>query len=191
MTRKILPALLAAGVLTFAACGDDNSDNESGASSGTGVDRAFAADMIPHHESAVVMAKIAQKRGESDFVKDLADDIARTQTEEIRTLRREDEQLDIAGVKRGDLGVEEHMKGMDDDPAMLQDAEPFDEAFLEMMIPHHEGAIAMSKAELEKGGDPELKTLAQDIIDAQQREIDEMRDHLGAPESDHGSGGHE
>jgi uncharacterized protein (DUF305 family) len=191
MNRKIVPALLAAVALVFAACGDDESDSGEDTAAGNGVDRAFVADMIPHHESAVEMAKIARKRGESEFVKDLADDIVRTQTAEIRTLRTEDEQLDIAGVEKGDLGVEEHMKGMEDDPAELRSAEPFDEAFLEMMITHHEGAIEMARAELEKGGDAELKALAQDIIDAQQREIDEMREHLGDAGAEHESDGHE
>jgi uncharacterized protein (DUF305 family) len=44
-------------------------------------DRAFVAAMIPHHESAVEMAEIAQ-RGESEFVKRLAGDIIRTQNAE-------------------------------------------------------------------------------------------------------------
>ena len=64
---------------------------------------------------------------------------------------------------------------MDHDTAALRTAVPFDRAFLEMMLPHHEGALEMSKAELAKGADPELKSLAQQIIDGQQREIDAMR----------------
>ena len=70
------------------------------------------------------------------------------------------------------------MMGMDADPAMLADADPFDAEFIDMMVPHHEGAVAMAKAELIRGADPELKALAQDIIDAQQREISEMRRHV-------------
>ncbi len=190
-TRKILAALVAAGMLTAAGCGNDDDSRASGESgAGNGTDRAFVAEMIPHHESAVEMAEIARQRGESEFVKQLAGDIVRTQTQEIATLRREDEALDSAGVEKGSLGVPEHATGMDDDPSELRTAKPFDKAFLEMMIPHHVGAIEMAKAEQAEGGDPELKALAQRIIDAQEREIDEMREHLG-PEGDGATGGAE
>ncbi len=46
--------------------------------------------MIPHHESAVEMAEVAQRQGEGAFVRGLAEDIIRTQQAEIATLRRED-----------------------------------------------------------------------------------------------------
>jgi uncharacterized protein (DUF305 family) len=178
---KILAALAVAGALIAAGCGDD--DNSSGAkgstAGGNGADRAFVADMVPHHQSAIEMAKIAQDRGQSTFVKELADDIITTQTEEIKVLRREDEGLDTAGFKAGSLGVPEHMKGMEGDPATLKTADPFDGAFLKMMIPHHQGAIEMAKAELAKGTDRELKAIASDIINVQQREISDMRKHLG------------
>ena len=175
---RMLIALGAALSLAVSACGSDDSDNASAAAPGNGADRAFVAAMIPHHESAVQMAEIAQTRGESKFVKDLADDIVRTQTTEIQTLREQDGELARAGIARGDLGLSHDMMGMGDDPAMLTDADPFDAEFIDMMVPHHEGAVAMAKAELLRGVDPELKALAQDIIDAQQREISEMRRHV-------------
>jgi uncharacterized protein (DUF305 family) len=100
-------------------------------------------------------------------------------------MREQDAQLAGAGIERGSLGVPQHMKGMDDDPHSLRSAQPFDRAFIQMMIPHHEGAIEMGKAELNQGADPELKALAQDIIDAQQREINEMRKHLDDPKAGH------
>src|SRR5688500_1628420 len=138
--RTTLVALAAAGALALAGCGEDESSGGAASSGGNGTDRAFVADMIPHHESAGEMAKIAQQRGGSAFVKELADDIVSTQTAEISTLRREDEALENAGVEEGSLGVPEHATGMDDDPAELKGASPFDQPFLEMMIPHHEGA---------------------------------------------------
>lgn len=50
-----------------------------------------------------------------------------------------------------------------------------DRDFAAMMIPHHEGAIAMAKAELLYGKDPVLRRLAQGIIVEQGQEIDVMR----------------
>lgn len=185
---RILPALVA-GVLLVAGCGEDNNADSGSTASGNPVDRAFVAQMIPHHEDAVDMAKIAQRRGSSAYVKRLADDIVRTQTAEIATLRAADQRLENAGVTTGSLGVPEHMMGMDDDPASLKTATPFDPAFLTMMIPHHEGAIEMANAELEKGKNPQLKALAQTIITAQQREITEMRQHLPGADMPEATGG--
>jgi uncharacterized protein (DUF305 family) len=44
-----------------------------------------------------------------------------------------------------------------------------------MMIPHHQGAIDMAKAELTYGRDPVLRRLAQEIVVTQQQEIEVMR----------------
>lgn len=196
-TRSTLAALAAA--LAIAGCGDNGGALEGSSDvQGNGTDRAFVEGMIPHHESAVEMAKVAKQRGESPFVKKLADDIIRTQTQEISTLRNEDEGLETAGVEVGTLGMSEHQMGMED-TEKLRTAKPFDEAFMKMMITHHVGAIDMAEVELAKGADPELKSLAEQIITAQTREIDAMRAELGieAPaeteepegsESEHGSG---
>ena len=54
-----------------------------------------------------------------------------------------------------------------------------DHDFASMMIPHHEGAIDMAKAELIYGKDPVMRRLAQEILVDQQSEIDAMRLWLG------------
>lgn len=53
-------------------------------------------------------------------------------------------------------------------------AEDADVAFVCGMLVHHQGAIDMAKAELEYGDDPWAMEMAQKVIDAQSREIDEM-----------------
>ncbi|MCA1680775.1 MAG: DUF305 domain-containing protein [Actinobacteria bacterium] len=176
--------MLACGVLLTAtalgACGSDNdtADSQSAAQSpGNGIDRAFVAEMIPHHESAVRMAKIAKRRGMSTFVKNLAADIARSQNAEIATMQAIAMKLDDAGVKPGDLGIAEHQMGMDNDLAALRKANPFDRAFIDMMIPHHQGAIRMARVETKKGSNAQAKKLAEQIISTQTREIDAMNMH--------------
>lgn len=53
--------------------------------------------------------------------------------------------------------------------------EAFDQAFIAAMIPHHEGAVEMAKLALENAEHPELKRLAAEIIEAQNREIEMMK----------------
>ena len=54
-----------------------------------------------------------------------------------------------------------------------------DHDFASMMIPHHQGAVDMAKAELIYGKDPVMRRLAQEILVDQQSEIDAMRLWLG------------
>ena len=53
--------------------------------------------------------------------------------------------------------------------------------FVEMMIPHHQGAIDMAVAYLRYGNNEQLKRIAQEIIVDQQQEIAAMRMALGDP----------
>lgn len=50
-----------------------------------------------------------------------------------------------------------------------------DRDFATAMIPHHQGAINMAQVEIQYGKDPEMRTLAQKVIDDQQKEIEQLR----------------
>ena len=90
-------------------------------------------------------------------------------------MTRSGDKDDYMGMMRGGgMGMMSSM-GM-----MLEglEGDEFDEAFIRMMIPHHEGAIDMAEEALESSNHEEMKQLARDIIDAQQREIDMMKGWL-------------
>src|SRR5712675_3568527 len=54
-----------------------------------------------------------------------------------------------------------------------------DRDFVAMMVPHHQGAIDMAKAELKYGHNEQLRRLAQEIVVTQQQEIPAMRLAIG------------
>lgn len=187
-TPLAIGVLLVAGVALAGCGGDDDTSSGGGGgqnAAGNGIDRAFVDDMIPHHESAVDMAMVAERRGQSAFVEKLAEDIIRSQKAEITTMQAIAARLESNGVKAKSLGVPEHQMGMDASMSELESARPFDRAFIDMMIPHHQGAIRMARVELAEGSNPEAKDLASEIIDAQAREIRAMNKHrteeFGAP----------
>ncbi len=66
--------------------------------------------------------------------------------------------------------------------AVAPNGEYSDAAFVDAMVPHHEGAVEMAEVALENAEHEEIRTLAREIIDAQQAEIEEfgrMRGELG------------
>lgn len=66
------------------------------------------------------------------------------------------------------------MTGMQIQPSGDVDAD-----FVALMVPHHEGAIAMAQAELRYGHNEALRRMAQEIIVTQQQEIAAMRNAVG------------
>jgi len=79
-------------------------------------------------------------------------------------------------LTENDQAMSTMMAGMAIKPTGDVDAD-----FAAMMIPHHQGAIDMAKAELKYGKNAQLRTLARKIIVDQQREIVVMRKAVGQP----------
>lgn len=175
----VLVLLLAAGGIAVGMGhmdhGSHGGHGGTKAGSGTAVDLAFVQEMLPHHESAVDMARIAKERSDRPEIERLADAIITTQRAEISQLRSIATRLQAGGVQAGSLGVPHHMMGMDGDVAALETADPFDRAFLDDMVPHHQGAIEMSRVVLDRGSDPEVRALATAISAAQAKEIEQMQ----------------
>jgi uncharacterized protein (DUF305 family) len=151
-------------------------------------DRAFVRLMVPHHQMATEMAEIAKTDGEHAKIRRLARKIIKAQNAEIRTLRRIAGNL---GVKPAEmpmdgemsaqtmrdletLGLTEEESGMAMDMHDLHGAKPLDRMFIDMMIPHHQGAIRMARAELAKGKNRQLRNIARVIARDQAKEIRTM-----------------
>lgn len=133
----------------------------------------FAAMMIPHHEQAVTMSNFALTNTKNPEILDLAQRIKSGQEPEIVQMNT---WLDGGYSMMGHDGHQ--MGGMlsDEDLAKLgtlKDKE-FDQMFLTAMIDHHEGALQMTQMILNSSNSV-VKTLADNIISTQTKEIEEMK----------------
>lgn len=184
----LVAAVLAVGAGPLVGCGEDRDarpaggSQEQSASRATDSERAFLQAMVAHHQSAIQMARIGQQRAESPEMRQLAGGIVRAQRAEIGELQRIHRRLfgeplrpDPAAHDR--LGLSAEQAGMThaaDDMAMLERADPFDRTFVDMMAPHHAGAVRLARALLLDSRDQELRARAQAIMRDQRREMAEM-----------------
>ena len=172
-------ALLLAVPWVVAGCGDEDDAQTSAGSAG---ERAFLTAMVPHHQSAVEMARTARSRAKHIEIRELAQAIISTQQLEIRRMKEIHRRVfgeplvadDGAHMK---LGLSAADAGMDHGGmAGLESARPFDRAFIDAMIPHHAGAIRMAHAVMADAPDDEIVDLADGIIQAQSKEIRQLNE---------------
>ncbi|HUV18941.1 MAG TPA: DUF305 domain-containing protein [Ilumatobacteraceae bacterium] len=193
---RLLFVPLASAALALTACGSDDASTDAGVKSDSNfndADGVFAQGMIPHHEQAVEMAGIAlaPAAAASPEIVELATAIQGAQDPEIVLMRSLLESwgqptempgmADMEGMSSDEMAGMDHggMEGMMSGEEMaalgtLTGAE-FDQAWAEMMIRHHEGAIVMAETVLASGTNLDVELLADQIVAAQQAEIDEMR----------------
>jgi uncharacterized protein (DUF305 family) len=138
-------------------------------------DKAFINAMVPHHQGAIEMARVALENAEHEEIQEVSRNIVSTQQSEIEELKSiKQEEFGTSNVPM-EMSMEQ-MRAMGMmDPQSLADENPFDEAFIDAMIPHHQSAIGMAGVAHEKSKNPRIKELAQNITSAQKREIEQMR----------------
>ena len=151
--------------------------------------------MVPHHQGAIEMAKIAQQRPEHPEIAQMAEAIITAQEGEISQMKAwrlawfgsdETPPMErmpmVPGMGGGHAahGSSGTMDMAADVEALRSAPEPFDKAFIEAMIPHHQSAIDAANAAATRAERPEVKELAQAIVTDQQREIEQMQQWLQA-----------
>lgn len=135
---------------------------------------SFMTGMIDHHQMAVEMAEVCVAKAVHEELRSMCQDIIAAQSAEIRKMQSWLQQW--YGVtyqptmKPGDQKMIDRM-------ASMSGAE-FEIAFMEMMIEHHEKAIAEAERCLDRAAHPELRTLCRNIIRTQSAEIAQMETWL-------------
>jgi uncharacterized protein (DUF305 family) len=138
-------------------------------------DERFIDAMVPHHQGAVEMARVALKNAEHEEIKQLSRNIISSQQAEIEELKAiKEEEFGTSQVPMEMSPQQTQSMGMMD-PQELANREPFDRAFIDAMIPHHQSAIEMARVALENSDNPKIKELAENIVSAQQKEIEQMK----------------
>lgn len=184
--------LLLIFAFSVSACGGD--DEPSPTAAGNATDSRFVAGMVPHHEGAIEMAKLAEARAKREEIKEMAADILASQQQEI------DQMLELQSElpqNAGTMMSAEAVSAMARETEALAISSDFDREFIVDMIPHHEGAITMARRLQVDGQSSELRELSRAIIGAQTKEIAQMRawyeEWYGEPapaSKDGGHGGH-
>jgi uncharacterized protein (DUF305 family) len=166
------------------ACGDDGDENSAGNSN---ANRAFLEAMIPHHESAIEMANVAKRRAEHPEVRGARQahrqyPTGRDPADRAHPSALFDQRILPNPAAHEGLGLSAQEAGMAhmEPTAALADAKPFDKAFIDEMVPHHQGAIRMARVVLEETEDDETRSLAEAIVRTQSDEIEQMNDWRGA-----------
>ena len=162
------------------------SDNKFATLKGEAYDEAYIADMIMHHEGAVQMAEQALAVSDRKEIRDLSENIISTQSDEIMKMRSWQQEWGYStSSSMGHGGHSGHganpNSDMETEMAEMMtkmsstSGDEFDAIFLDQMIIHHQQAVDMSEFADTNALHEEVKTLAKDVITAQEKEIKDMK----------------
>ncbi|GAA1727567.1 DUF305 domain-containing protein [Microcella frigidaquae] len=173
--------------------------------SDSSAEAGFARDMQVHHGQAVEMALLVRDRSDDAEIRLLALDIATAQTQQqgqmfawlaMWGLPQTSTAPEMEWLSRpvidGSAGHDGHGAHVPGEPMpgvatfeqmqALQDATGVEaeRIFLELMIAHHQGGVEMAEAVLARSDNPQVRALAEGMVQLQQKELDYMAELLAA-----------
>lgn len=186
-STETTPETAAPATSSAQATSTTSASGEAIATENNDADVMFAQMMIPHHQQAVEMSEmLLAKDNIPDNVRDFAQGVVAAQGPEIERMNAmltawDEEPMSESGGMEG----MDHGSGMDgmmseEDMAALEEAQGVEAArlYLEQMTVHHEGAVDMARDEVDNGENPQAVALAQQVIEDQEAEIQEMETML-------------
>ena len=184
--RRALLVLLAVLALLAAALGGYWLGRAAPAAGS--VDVGFARDMSLHHEQAVRMAALVYDRSDDPAIRSLAFDILTTQQGQIGTMSGWIDAWGLAWTSAGPrmawmgMPTEGLMPGMATaeqlDALRAADGAAADVLFLQLMIPHHQGGVAMATDAAARADQEPVRLLAASMVEAQSLEVAYMTELL-------------
>jgi uncharacterized protein (DUF305 family) len=172
--RRALPFVVAMAIV--AGCGHD--DNAARPDAAT-LDDAFVARIVPQQHVAAALADTAVREARTGDVRRLARKMRAMRRRTLPTL--DDRLTRVPGTaKLPDLGVSAQQAADEVTPQALSASRPIDTAYLTIMARHDHGALALVKAELDRGKDQSVKASAQRLAAELTRELALLSDALQA-----------
>jgi len=175
--RRIILTLAAATALTVALPASQvfsHTTHASRAAMTAPYDVQFLDTMAEHHREGIEMFKMAVAKASMPSVKQKAQSMLDMQEKEIPELQAlrtsvsasapQAVNMKLPGIKPMNMAPLENASGM-----------TFDHHFIDMTIKHHEGAITMSEDALKRAKSPELRAKARSMIDAQRKDIADLK----------------
>ena len=146
-------------------------------------DHDFAHMMMAHHQGAVAMSEILLRDGKDATMRQMAEKIKADQQKEIADLDKVAGRLDGSAknytpkdpADKFQMKLDQSMKPM---MAPMTPSGNVDRDYAMMMVAHHTSAVQMAEAEVAMGKDAETKKMAQMMVAAQTKEIQQFNDWL-------------
>lgn len=147
-------------------------------------DHDFASMTIEHHKGAIAMCDIELQSGKDENTKSKALKMKEAQEKELKVLQAFTEKHKVEGHQNhAEMSKEDpfskkmikNMQTMENKMKTMKMTGDVDKDFSKMMIEHHKDGIEMAKAEVAHGKNQEMKSMAQKMMQEQQKDINELQ----------------